>query len=369
MNRKIVVFHPLKERFSISYSVIMIAKTFYIMKDYFNKKNYEIYYPTDFIDEKETVSRINNIKQNLLTTDFSLEEDLAFNNFLKKVHDTDFFDNCFLIGVKFDGFNRFFIQENYDLLKSKNIKTVIWHDDLHEFNRYQKKSYNIPVTDYRLDKTDLILTPSKRYYENIISPYLPKTVQFFYGFNQELFPQLKISNFKKKKKKIILSGSFYEFYPIRVQLKKYHENNKNTEFSQLIDVLQYPSRSRQSDKNKDFEYYKILNKYQGAFFGFARYPLNFPLAKIIEILACGTLGFFEPNPVLKELGLEPFVHYVPIKLNRHHQIIPEANYYKKYLGTDEGMKIALTGCRYVRWNFNLYNKVDELINLLQKMNK
>lgn len=365
MNGKIVLFHPLKERFSISYSVNMVAKMFYIMKDKINSKGYTVYFPTDFIENQNSLSKIKNLQRNLQTKDFSKEEDIAFNNFIKKVQETNMFDKCFLIGIKFDGFDRFFIQKNYEILKSKQIKIIIWHDDLHEFNRLQKKSYNIPVRDHRLDKADIILTPSKRYFQNINSPYIDKTIQFYYGFNHQLYPHLIIKTFKKKKRKIILSGSFYDFYPIRVQLKKYHEINKDkTDFGKLIDVLEYPSRSRVSNKNKDFEYYKILNSYQGAFFGFATYPLNFPLAKILEILACGTLGFFEPNPVLQELGLQPFVHYVPIKLDKFHKIVPDANYYKKYLGTDEGMNIALTGCRYIRWNFSIHNKIDELLKII-----
>jgi hypothetical protein len=45
----------------------------------------------------------------------------------------------------------------------------------------------------------------------------------------------------------------------------------------------------------ELNYYLKLSEYKGAFVGHHEYPLNFLLAKHIEVLMCGCLGFFEKN--------------------------------------------------------------------------
>jgi hypothetical protein len=62
----------------------------------------------------------------------------------------------------------------------------------------------------------------------------------------------------------------------------------------------------------ELNYYNKLAKYKSAFVGHHIFPINFLLAKHIEVLMCGCLGFFEKNDLLfSQLGLIEFVHYIP----------------------------------------------------------
>jgi hypothetical protein len=89
-------------------------------------------------------------------------------------------------------------------------------------------------------------------------------------------------------------------------------------------------------------------------------PIDFPLCKLWEIMLSGCLAFIEPKEYLqKDLNLIPFVHYVPMLINKKNQLVIDIEYYNKYLGTDLGFKIAKQGFEYIRDNFS-----DEKIALL-----
>ena len=229
-----------------------------------------------------------------------------------------------------------------------------------------------PVTDYRLQSADLILTPSRLFFEHQKSQYLDKTIQYFYCFNENYLPELA-NKFQDRKQKILLSGANYYTngvgYPIRNHIYGYWQKNKQNKDSigEYIDYLSHPSYDRLLNGDKSgINYYKILASYRGAFFGFAAAPQNYVLAKIIEILSCGCIGFFEYSPLLeKDLGLIKFKHYVPIMVDENNVPMYDRDYYLKYLLGSEGEKIANEGYKYVINKFNMKNKCDELHNILK----
>ena len=376
--KKIIISHYFKDNYTVSYSVLLNFKLFYIMEDYFYLNNYEILSLKDFIVNKEDKELINNKDKNYELDDEVFEKLSidAQKNLINIIKDDDTYQNAYIIGFHPKGYMWFFRSYAYEYLKKRNIKIIIWQDDLHCYPKTRKLDYNEIVLDNSLNKMDLLLTPSVHYWKNINHPLLTKTKYYFYCFNENFYNELPINNYNERKTKILLSGANYQGYPIRQALLRYYNKNKDNNqeednLAKYIDFYPHPTYDRHKNKGKTgLDYYKEISTYKAAFFGFYNYPLNYPLAKIIEILACGTLGFLEDSPVIQEyLGLEKFKHYVPILLNEKNEPILDASYYLSFLTTPVGKKIAEDGCKYVRNKFTMKNKCDELIKILNNIEK
>jgi hypothetical protein len=251
-------------------------------------------------------------------------------------------------------------------IDNKKIKKIFWFNDLHAFaydvqdrinknivvQKYDKK-YDIP----ELDKINYLLTPSMQYFKNLkIDKYNDKVKYLFYALNYKYYEQINYKNYHIRKNKIILSGSVSNGYKTRMQLKNYKDNNKY--FNTYIDILDHPGYEKNAHMT-DMNYYKKLCEYKGAFVGNYVYPINFLLAKHIEVLMCGCLGFFERNHLLKEqLGLIEYVHYIPCT-DLNGNVISNINYYIYWMeskdsdGNIRGQKIAQTGAEYVREKYGI----------------
>jgi hypothetical protein len=361
----------MKENYTVSYPVILNFKLFYLMGNYFKQNNFEVCLLKDYITNQEDKVSIENVSKNyeLPDKDFDRIALDAQKNLLETIKNDQSYKDSYIIGFHPKGYMWFFRNHVYKRLKDNNIKIIIWQDDLHSYPKTRKLPYDQIVFDESLNKMDLLLTPSIHYWKNLNHPYLNKSVFYFYCFNENYFDKLPINNYDTRINKILLSGANYKGYPIRQALLTYYKSNKNNSQNNLakyIDYYSHPSYDRSKNKGKTgLDYYIKLSKYKGAFFGFYEYPLNYPLAKIIEILACGTLGFFEDSPVLHEyLGLIKFKHFVPLLVNSKNEPIFDMNYYLKYLNSDLGKKIAMDGCQFIRNKFTMKNKCDELISLL-----
>ena len=370
--RKLIIFHYIKEDYTVSHSVMLNFRLFYYKKDYFKSKGYEITTVKDYIKESDLI-KINNKEENYKFNDNDIKkiQDDACVNFINIIKNDNTYNNSIIIGVHPIGFMWMYANETYDILKKKNIKLINWQDDLHVYPRNIKADITTNVNATSLDRMDLMLTPSIHYWKNINSPYLSKTNFYFYCINETFNNMLRINNFKTRKNKILLSGAIYNGYDVRQELLRYYNkfHNNTATLASYIDYFEHPTYDRNKNKGKTgLDYYKVLNSYKGAFFGFYKYPLDYPLAKIIEILFCGTLGFFEYSPVLKDyLGLIEYVHYVPLLKDTKGTLILDKCYFLKYLDTIEGEKIALAGCNYVRSKFNMTEKCNELIKILSPL--
>ena len=68
-------------------------------------------------------------------------------------------------------------------------------------------------------------------------------------------------------------------------------------------------------------------------------------------MLAGCIAFIEPNESLKnDLGLIEYEHYVPV-LMTNNKMVFDTDYYNKYLGTEEGLRIAKNGFNYIKNNF------------------
>lgn len=365
--KEIFVLHHIKYDHTVSYPVMLCYKIFTIMRSYFEKHNYIVYDITDFVPTKDEYKQIIDPKKNDTLTDEEIREIYlkAVQSMYSFIRNNDIRD-AFIFGFHPYGYDPLFKDAyNYAMLLKHNFKIFMWHDDLHSYNRNRNKPDTDIVSDHRLDKAHYIITPSYNYYRNIQSPYLEKSIFYFYCLNENYFKDILTNDFDKRDNKIILTGASGRGYPFRHAVyQHFHTSDSGKKY---IDVLSHPGYDRKKNKGKTgVDYLKILAKYKGAFFGFLSYPLDHPLAKIIEILSCGTIGFFEFLPILEEqLGLIAFVHYVPMLTNNKHEPIFDMKYYMYYLTSPEGKAIAEAGCKYVRERFTMKNKCDEVMNMLE----
>ena len=327
----------------------------------FKKNNISVEFLNDFLSENE----LNNItNENWLQLQNNVIE-----RFLNIVKDSNDYDNSILLGFRIIGTD-FMFGKNYKMLKEKNIKLWMWIDDLYMYNSFPDKNTYDSNKDYsqcsdiRFDKADKILTGSKNYFESLNSHYLEKTDFWFFNLDENYFDNIPIDNFETRKTKILLSGAL-SIYPVRKQLYDIKINKKFL-LEKYIDTLPHPGYKNDSKVHQicGDKYLLHISQYKGAFVGFGENILKTLHFKHLEILASGTIGFFEQNSILeKYLGLKPFVHYVPI-MDDNGELITDENYYSKYLNSKEGEKIAITGALHVRQNFSSSQQCLKLIKII-----
>ena len=248
------------------------------------------------------------------------------------------------------------------------IKKIMWQDDLHYFahfierdgeivQRFSKKYEPIYIKD-----VDYLMTPSSIYFENLkINEFDDKIVDFFYFLNEKNYQYIDESKFENRIDGVVLSGDVVKGYDSRVE---FNNLRQNILFKDLVYKIEHPGYEN-NEHMTELNYYKELSKYKAAFVGHYVYPLNFLLAKHIEVLMCGCIGFFEPNSLLKEqLGLIEYVHYIPCF--DENVLIKDDSFYRKWIESDEGYMIAKQGKEYVRKKFG-NDYIREFANLISKM--
>lgn len=243
-----------------------------------------------------------------------------------------------------------------NLLKELKIKTIFWMDDLHYAHDNMER-------DERYIHTDLIISPSTTYFENISSQYLYKTEFLFYYFDENFIEEY---NPKKtldgRKNQILLTGNITESYSSRQQMLI--NSYMNTD---LYEVLKHPGYYNMTHKYYHKDYFNKLAEYKGSMVGLADYPLNFLLGKVIEVIGSGCIGFFEKSPLYEEkLGLKPWIHYVPVERNKYNKLILEDVSYRDLLQSDSGKKIAQTAYDHIKENYNSLTCSKKVIDILKR---
>jgi len=309
---------------------------------------------------------------NIIIDEYIINDPDEFNDELYKeiVNNNDkFFDSIFWLHQKIGSYIIIF-DKIYQLIKKLNIKTIFWMDDLH----FPKHNIN---NDTRYINSDIIISPSTIYFQNINNEFYNKSKFLFYFFDENLIDKYNPNIFSKAEShhlepvakrinKIILSGKINQQYISRKQMYANYKNN-----NQLYDIIEHPGYYNMKHEIYHIKYYDTLSKYKGALLGLANFPINFLLAKVIEILGCGCLGFFEYSDLYEEqLGLRPWVHYIPIyKVGR--SLIFNNDEYKRLIESKKGINIAINGYKYIKKNYNsitFTNKVIKIIHTLYNTN-
>lgn len=281
--------------------------------------------------------------------------------YLKEINEMESSEDYMIFGIHPYGLN-------VSITNAKNIKKIIWLNDPHylahsierngEIVQNYIKKYDPPF----IKNIDYLITPSPIYFKNLeIYEYNEKIKDFFYFLDEGLYEITGNIPYNDRLNKVILSGVTRGGYLSRIQ---FDELRKRQEIPHFIDKIDHPGYKDNSHMT-EVNYYSELTKYKGAFVGHHKFPLDFLLAKHIEVLMCGCLGFFEPNPLLKEqLGLVEFEHYIPCF--NENGLIEDPKFYINWMQSEEGEKIANNGKKYVRDKFGK-KYILEFIKLINQL--
>jgi len=301
--------------------------------------------------------------------------------------------------------------ELYNKYNKMNIRQIFSCYDFHAFYiNYYKQKHNLynekieKITNHKLlklpieiqakninnmwfDYNILLISPTVKYIENIKSKYAEKTefIPFSYNTNnKKIFELQDFDNYFSRERKILMSGScsVYKHRKLITFIKQNKEQvylqanvinlNQREEFSNIIEIMPYEIYNRTNTKyneERGIRYLRTLSKYMGAFMCFGDFPLDFHLCKLWEMMLSGCLAFIEPKDMLQiDLGLIPYIHYVPMLIDENNKLIIDMKHYNKYLGTEEGLKIAKQGFEYIRDNFTDEKVAEKYIKILKRRN-
>jgi hypothetical protein len=348
MNKLVVISH------SDNYDVGGLVRYFIKM---FNREDIRsIFYDNGF--EILTSSHIRNISSLDKSENHKCDHTIEFS---KNIENSER-DKYIFLGIHPYGINTV-------LEISPDFKKMIWVNDPHYFAYFADRG-DETVQDFAkkfnpriLEKIDYLITPSPIYFKNLdIDEYDNKMIFLFYFLDEEFYTKTGNTEYSKRLNKILLSGCVGGGYLSRIEFDKLRSDDS---FKELIDKVDHPGYNN-NDHMTELKYYDELTKYKAAFVGHYKFPINFLLAKHIEILMCGCLGFFEPNPLLeKELGLIAFKHYIPC-YNEDNQLIKDSDFYFRWINSKEGEEIAEEGKKYVRSRFGK-NYISEFAQSLSKL--
>ena len=255
------------------------------------------------------------------------------------------------------------IPEKVELIKLNNIKTIFWMDDLHfpctENNRYNLK---LIYKDERYINCDLIISPSIDYFNNIKCTLIDKTKFLFYFFDEKIIDKYNPKyDYFYRKNKILLSGKINELsYSSRKIIYDNYSKNKD-----LYDYLQHPGYYNFKHQFIHQHYYDKLSEYKICILGLANYPVNFLLAKVIEILGTGSLGLFQKSDLYyKRLGLIKNKHYIEIDIINDNLILNNQEY-KNFFNDINYMTIAQNGYDYIKKKYNSSNFIKEVLKIIK----
>ena len=334
MKKLIVISHS--DDYTVSGTIRYLIKMFYEPKiiEMFNQNGFDII-TSKFIKESLNMSEI---------------------DYLRSIEPTD---DYLIFGIHPYGLDT-------SLNSETKIKKVIWQDDLHYFANYEDREgasvqlYQKKYDPKYIKDIDYMITPSSIYFKNLdINKYNDKIIDLFYFLNEDYFDLIGNEDFKDRIPKVVLSGVIGKGYASRIE---FDDLRSETEFDDLIYKISHPGYVN-NEHMTELNYYNELTKYKSAFVGHYIFPINFLLSKHIEVLMCGCLGFFEPNPLLKEqLGLVEWLHYIPCY--DENGLIKDINFYKKWMNSEKGKTIADNGRKYVRREFGK-KQIMKLISFLK----
>jgi hypothetical protein len=308
-----------------------------------------------------------------------------------------------------NGLEKFIHLELDTKYKQMNIRHIFSCYDWHAFYIHYYKHRNglymegapsvsgstivsLPIETHRehvnnmwFNYTALLLSPTVEYLSNICSDYARKAefIPFSYDPNHtKVFELQDFGNYAERENRILMSGATgsYRLRNVIHRIKSGTEDNylrenvenldKRHEFSELIEIMPFEKYNRYNTKHNEergTRYLRTLSKYAGAFVCFGDFPIDFPLTKLWEIILAGCVAFIEPKDYLqRDLGLAPYVHYVPMLVGHSNKLIIDVDHYKRYLGTEEGLKIAKQGFEYIRDNFTDEKVAERYCEILKK---
>jgi hypothetical protein len=256
-------------------------------------------------------------------------------------------------------------------LKEYNIKIVFWRDDIFRFSPYELTSPETYMKEFKnnlLEKIDLLLTPSIKYFENINSRYLNKTKFYPYSINNNITNNFIIKP-GKKINKILISGEYFNKNKFIYEKRRLLvENMKPT-------LFEYIKRPKNFTNNSNYKtpsygmtgYYQKLSEYKGVLMTLATYPLDFVLGKFIEAFNTNSLVYLDYSPELdSRFYIEAFEDYIPL-ITKNNQVIQEKEYFTMFNDVNFYNNIVTNGITKMRKYFGLERNIHKLCVLVRNI--
>ena len=301
---------------------------------------------------------------------------------MKDIYTTNNYNNSVIYGIQPMGFDPFlrdkievgFPISNYEILKSKNIKVIIYHDDLHGYpfiknNRQMVDDHILlgtPINrsilqDIRCDRCDVLLSHAAPFF-NHLKIYGNKTRLYFTPLDDIIYSMFTPETFYERKPKILLTGAIGG-YPLRTAI--YDQLNiKNPIAIKHYEWFDHPGKILELTSCKKgglYSYYVKIAEYRAAVVGYYKKPLDHILYKTFEILATGTLLFSQETVHLQNIGMKKYIHYVPLT---EASIVDNAHL-SKFMNTNVGKQIAKNGYNFVKSYMDNKKNMDYFINIIK----
>jgi len=368
--KKVLVFYYIKKYYGMNHLMLNSFDMLINNKSFFSDNNYEIISCVDFLTDKAIKNKIFDEKSNIAMKQEELNEyqNVINNNFFDLLKTTTIYDNSIYIGFHPVGWVNVFSDSNYNLMKSKNIKIIIWQDDPHYFARdaNQPLFTQIKYTNSKLEKCDLIIGPSNLYFKNL-NIYTNKTYDIPYYLNKALFENCITMDYNKKNTSIMLFGNCAKQYNLRHSFQTLM--NSKSKLSQYIRQIPHCTNDRTKPlffENSGRKLYKQLSEYKAVVAGTYDFPCNYELAKTYEIMACMCICITDRSEFLDKHGFIPNVHYLLPKYNNKNELEDDPKYYLDIMQSDKGKQIAINGYNKIWALFELKNGLNEYTKLLNK---
>jgi hypothetical protein len=255
-----------------------------------------------------------------------------------------------------------------------NVKLVIWRDDLHSFiEKFNLQNLDINTPNFNsiiLNRADLILSPSIKFFKNIKTDYIKKVKYYPYSIDEDVFYN---KNYQEKNNNILISGAVNYF----VYTKRY-------EFLRMEQpVFTYLMRPPDRHNFKRYNnidhriidsfgltgYYKTISDFKGAIMTLANYPLDFILGKFTEVFNTNTLAILDyTHEIDTRLLLDAFDDYVPLILNANNLPINEIEYYNYFINNEYLYnKIVNSGINKMRSYISVKNNTKMLCKIINDL--
>jgi hypothetical protein len=235
--------------------------------------------------------------------------------------------------------------------RDKGILLTVWHDDLHR----HRLTRDVYVDDLlaKFNQADLIFLPYYRYFLNdpTYESHWQKAFELPWSVPSWIFRLSK--PWSNRENKILLSGMVARQYPLRKKIKRYFEKSNDNH----LFFLKHPGY-RNGNSNHDIigrKYYKMLSSLTGAVVTTAKKPINYTVAKYMEIPACGALAFMQRTPDLDKLGFVDGLNFVSIS---------KWDYKKKLkiIDSDEAKSIARAGQQLIQTKHTHPIRVNSILS-------